>query len=531
MFPTTGLFQKLLCPDYTTCRLQPCLYSHTPATAIPGVRQSQPAASSSSSSVPQKRPATAAAPDAGPSKTSRNAYTAKPNTQGAPGTNAGGSSAPKASGSGANARPPPNASASSANLSKVDMGPPRLTMTGNTHTPFLARQKLLIMIYDQLLITYASLPDQLRARNLANQHAKIQEATLYARSNKSSYRQGVISALGRLKKRPLALTEADTGTLEDDLEREKARTEEEKGRLTRARIARYVSSKELLAKYDYMVEVPPGPGGDRPTEEGNLRKCERCKEEFTVRRELDQVDRQKCHFHYGRMVTEVLGGVKQRVYSCCPAVAALEIPCQIGPHVFRDEEITQLHSRVGFVTTSSLGATAPPTAPAKLDVVALDCELVYTTSGMALARLTVVGHDGQVVLDAHVKPQGALLDTNVRFSGVYEKDLETATLDVAGVREALGKLVGPETIIVGHGLENDLKALRIVHHNVIDTAIIFPHPRGVPFRHALRNLTRDHLGKFIQEGGSKHGHSAVEDSLAALELLRWRMKQDNLAGR
>ncbi len=69
--------------------------------------------------------------------------------------------------------------------------------------------------------------------------------------------------------------------------------------------------------------------------------------------------------------------------------------------------------------------------------------------------------------------------------------------------------------------ENDLKSLRLVHDRVIDTAIVrcsfldgfvagccrlltssdwcdaqlFPHGAGPPFRHALRNLTRDYLGK------------------------------------
>lgn len=66
---------------------------------------------------------------------------------------------------------------------------------------------------------------------------------------------------------------------------------------------------------------------------------------------------------------------------------------------------------------------------------------------MALARLTVVGHDGAVLLDEHVRPQGALLDTNMRFSGVKEEDTINAALDVAGVREALGKFVGPNTIM------------------------------------------------------------------------------------
>ena len=93
---------------------------------------------------------------------------------------------------------------------------------------------------------------------------------------------------------------------------------------------------------------------------------------------------------------------------------------------------------------------------------------------MALARLTVIGEDGNVVLDEHVRPAGSVLDTNLRFSGVREEDIAKAVLDVAGVREALGTFVGPETVIVGHGLENDLKALRLVHLSVIDTAIVSP---------------------------------------------------------
>ena len=31
--------------------------------------------------------------------------------------------------------------------------------------------------------------------------------------------------------------------------------------------------------------------------------------------------------------------------------------------------------------------------------------------------------------------------------------------------------------MVGHSLENDLKALRVVHAKVLDTAVLFPHPK------------------------------------------------------
>jgi RNA exonuclease 1 len=42
-------------------------------------------------------------------------------------------------------------------------------------------------------------------------------------------------------------------------------------------------------------------------------------------------------------------------------------------------------------------------------------------------------------------------DTNFRFSGLVEKDLDTAVMNLDAVRKAVCMFVGPETIIVGHG--------------------------------------------------------------------------------
>lgn len=223
----------------------------------------------------------------------------------------------------------------------------------------------------------------------------------------------------------------------------------------------------------------------------------------------------------------------------------------------QDSSIDVLHSRIPFLRTGLISSVSP--ASPALAIIALDCELVYTTSGMSLARLTVIDSDSKVVLDEHVKPQGTVIDLNTRFSGVKQEDVDGATLDAKGVRDKLGAMIDEDTVIVGHGLENDLKAsLRIStlwttsltlfsragsthrapqsHRHghreffgpslcpaLISRAQIFPHPNGGTWRHALRNLTREHLGRFIQDGHS--GHSAVEDSDAALELVRFKMKQ------
>lgn len=116
------------------------------------------------------------------------------------------------------------------------------------------------------------------------------------------------------------------------------------------------------------------------------------------------------------------------------------------------------------------------------DLVALDCELFYTTAGMSLARLTVVAQDGDLLLDTHVRPprSATIVDLNTRYSGIQERDLYKADKDLVAVRDELARWVGEETVLVGHGLENDLNALRLIHKRVIDTAIVSIEKLSVP---------------------------------------------------
>lgn len=48
-------------------------------------------------------------------------------------------------------------------------------------------------------------------------------------------------------------------------------------------------------------------------------------------------------------------------------------------------------------------------------------------------------------------------------------------------REILSFVDG-ETYLVGHSLDSDLKALRLVHRRLIDTSELYPNPRGIPFK-------------------------------------------------
>jgi hypothetical protein len=51
-------------------------------------------------------------------------------------------------------------------------------------------------------------------------------------------------------------------------------------------------------------------------------------------------------------------------------------------------------------------------------------------------------------------------------------------------------LLMPRTILCGHSLENDLRALRLLHGRCIDTVAAYPHPQGLPHKCALRKLAQ-----------------------------------------
>ena len=95
------------------------------------------------------------------------------------------------------------------------------------------------------------------------------------------------------------------------------------------------------------------------------------------------------------------------------------------------------------------------------------------------------------------------------------------------------------TILIGHSLESDLKALKVMykgvqhnksrqfprkgirvfdlnciddqmkhllllqlaHINVVDTSVVFPHKLGPPYKRALRHLAVEYLQRIIQDSG------------------------------
>lgn len=154
---------------------------------------------------------------------------------------------------------------------------------------------------------------------------------------------------------------------------------------------------------------------------------------------------------------------------------------------------------------------------------AIDCEMCYTEKGLELARISLIDHLHRPLYDSLVKPHNPITDYNTRFSGLTAENMKDVTTTIEDVQQKILEVISSDDFICGHSLENDLKAMKIIHKRVIDTSLLYPHPKGPPYKLALRHLTKRWLGREIQTC-QVGGHDSVEDAKAALELVQLKLK-------
>ncbi|KAL2146230.1 hypothetical protein VTI28DRAFT_4809 [Corynascus sepedonium] len=331
---------------------------------------------------------------------------------------------------------------------------------------------------------------------------------------------------------------------------------------------------DKLSQWGYVPSAPTEEeiSKAREGEEASLgyEVCDRCRTRFQVfpgRREEDGAltSGGKCVHHPGRAYypERSLGDTDKpsRRYRCCQQVVGESAGCVSGnTHVFKTTSPARLASIIPFAET-------PPNPQAPKDrAVCFDCEMGYTVRGMELIRLTATSWpDGRELLDVLVRPVGEILDLNSRYSGVWPEDIVNAEpwsaektsnwdqqeeqreeggevaeeghskrrkkMQIVSspivARNLLFSLISPDTPLIGHGLENDLNAVRIIHPTLIDTILLYPHRRGLPMRYGLKMLMETQLNKAIQVevDGKAMGHDSAEDARAAGELVRLKVQE------
>ena len=283
-------------------------------------------------------------------------------------------------------------------------------------------------------------------------------------------------------------------------------------------------------------------------------QCDRCKTRFQVfvgRREEDGAltSGGTCTYHPAKprrpqAKDKADKGHREAIYACCNETVGESAGCtQATTHVFKISEPKRLALIMPFKQTPSKLLTPGPNI-----AVCFDCEMGYTTLGLELIRLTATAWPiGEELLDVLVRPLGEVLDLNSRFSGVWPKDYanalsyECTSIDEGTplkdgkkrlrivesptiARDLLFEHLTPETPLIGHALDNDLNATRIIHPSIVDTVLLFPHPRGLPLRFGLKALMKKHLDRDVQMGGDQ-GHDSKEDARAAGDLVRLKVSE------
>ncbi|EKG20532.1 Exonuclease [Macrophomina phaseolina MS6] len=326
-------------------------------------------------------------------------------------------------------------------------------------------------------------------------------------------------------------------------------------------LQRLIANQTGLDKHGYVTAVPT----EAEIEQARLgvemsagyEVCDRCGTRFQVFPERRVEDGalttgNGCTYHWGKPFrpqykrTEAITGRAEMRYGCCQEPKDAKGCSTLETHVFKISEAKRLALVLPFV------ATPPNPNAIKGKAVCFDCEMGYTVYGLELIRLTATSWpDGEPLIDVLVRPLGTVLDLNTRFSGVTPEQFFNAppydsndprsanpravdgdkppalriTSSPAEARSLLLSYLAPETPLLGHALENDLNAVRLVHPTIVDTVLLFPVRTGLPARPSLKGLVKALLGKEIQTAGAA-GHDSLEDARATGELVRVKVDRE-----
>jgi len=271
-------------------------------------------------------------------------------------------------------------------------------------------------------------------------------------------------------------------------------------------------SGAVVMKVDQRKKIDPEKAKIVANDE-TKRICDRCGTIFVVDEEGMQIGKEKCIHHWGRLFRKrgnrVVGA--SSAWSCCDAGGDVD-GCQASPcHVTETQDWSNMR---GFMTTLAKNDSNEQTGK----VFAMDCEMVSTTIGSELCRVTMIDYTGNTCYETLVLPPNKIIDYNTRFSGIKESDLIGVKTTLRDVQAQLLFKIDAKDILIGHSLESDLRAVKLLHSTIVDTSVVFPHKMGPPFKRALRTLAVEQIRRIIQN--DVDGHDSKEDALACLDIMK-----------
>lgn len=154
-------------------------------------------------------------------------------------------------------------------------------------------------------------------------------------------------------------------------------------------------------------------------------------------------------------------------------------------------------------------------------IIAIDCEMIETTEGEELARLSATDENGKMILDQLFRPKGGIKDLRYQYSGITEEMIKSTDIPTTEAVNILSQIASANTIIVGHSLENDLKIMKLLHKNCIDTAVVYNADSRPPSKPPLANLYAKYIKKPFRTGAT---HDPAEDAMAAMVLAKYALQ-------
>ncbi|CAG8898821.1 unnamed protein product [Penicillium egyptiacum] len=169
--------------------------------------------------------------------------------------------------------------------------------------------------------------------------------------------------------------------------------------------------------------------------------------------------------------------------------------------------------------------------------IVVDCEMIETTvCTSVLGFITAIDFlTGEVLINSYVAPTAPVTNWLTPVSGITPEAMDVAITDGKAflsndaARQALKKFLDEDTVLIGHALQHDLRALNLLHGRIVDTSIVtaeavFPNfsaKTTLARVWGLKTLAKELLGIDIQVG---LGHNSLEDALATRELLIWCLR-------
>lgn len=393
---------------------------------------------------------------------------------------------------------------------------PDVLQADKSKLPVNVRTRFLTMLADECVKLYIS-KEEAFSRALNEEFSCYEKCKVLA-----TYRNSAMLAVNRLRKEIQERHSNGLGLIgmgEDEVRGPEA---EFMGRSFHNKLTNWILTEEELDIHGYPCESEEcngrvkikNPRFQSPTNlDENQRLCCRCKRVYLVDDDGWPVYEEECLYH--PLKKRTIRG--EQTYLCCRS--SDETGCANS-----DTHVSEGFSSAEFEGYQTTLDPESEDDPRNYAVYALDCEMCYTTKGLELTRVTIVDSDCKTVYESLVKPLNPIIDYNTRFSGITKEQMDRTSTSILQVQANILHLCNAKTILVGHSLESDMKALKIVHRTVIDTSVLFPHKMGLPHKRALKVLASEYLRKIIQNNIS--GHDSAEDAVTCMELLKWKLKEE-----